>query len=180
MRTIDQILSVLFAAYQSQQELFFAAALIVAIIGAAGLMAKRSYANPYQAVPNLLTPAEQRFYRALSSAMRGKAVIMAKVRVADLVTVRRGIPKAMFWRHFRKISQKHIDFVLLHPQDFTTLCLIELDDSSHAKPSRIARDRFVNQVMQDTGLSLHRFKVRRSYDRNALVQRLQPCLITHH
>lgn len=100
---------------------------------------------------------------------------MAKVRVADLLKVRRSINKKHFWSYFSKISQKHIDFVLVDPQTFTTLCAIELDDKSHLNPDRMKRDRFVNQVMAETGIRLYRFSVRRRYDRKEIFERLNKC-----
>lgn len=95
----------------------------------------------------------------------------------EIVQLRRGIPHKSFWRYFSQISQKHIDFVLIDPQSFATLCLIELDDKSHARLDRMARDRFVNQIMEQTGIPLHRLPVQRRYDRAEILQTLNPCLI---
>ena len=97
---------------------------------------------------------------------------MAKVRIADVLKVRKDIPRKSFWGYFSKISQKHIDFVLVDTKDFTTLCVIELDDKSHARSDRIKRDRFVNEIMQQTSLPLYRFPVKRSYDFSELLQSL--------
>ena len=101
---------------------------------------------------------------------------MAKVRIADLLEVRKSIKQKYFWSYFSKISQKHIDFVLIDPQTFITLCAIELDDKSHLKLDRMKRDRFVNQVMAQTGIPLYRFSVRRRYDRSEILERLKGCL----
>ena len=137
------------------------------------LSARRKDIEPYERVNSILTPAEQHFYKVLSSALQGRALIMAKVRIADLIKVRRSVSRKNFWRHFSQISQKHIDFVLIDPKTFTTLCLIELDDKSHARVARIKRDKFVNQIMGQTGLPLHRIPIRRRYDRVELLQILK-------
>lgn len=120
--------------------------------------------NAYERIPKLLSTAEQRFYQALSAVTQERAIIMSKVRIADLVKVKSNVKQKRFWFYFSKISQKHIDFVLLHPETFATLCLIELDDASHWRPDRMKRDRFINQLMINTGIPLIRFRVRRSYD----------------
>lgn len=128
------------------------------------LSARRNTIEPYERVNSILTPAEQHFYKVLSSALQGRALIMAKVRIADLLKVRPSVSRKNFWRHFSQISQKHIDFVVIDPQNFTTLCLIELDDKSHAQFDRIKRDKFVNRIMAQTGLPLYRIPVRCRYD----------------
>ena len=96
---------------------------------------KGTSATPYErltsVLTSVLTPAEQHFYKVLSSVIKDHAIIMAKVRIADLVKVRRSIGKQYFWQHFSKISQKHIDYVLIDPDTFETICLIELDDKSY-------------------------------------------------
>lgn len=172
-----QFISWLRAFTVSQELVLITVVVIAAILACVAIYAKQSQAQAYEAIPSILTPAEQRFYTVLSQAVQGRALIMTKVRVADIVKVRRSMGRRSFWRHFSQISQKHIDFVLVHPRSFDTLCLIELDDRSHARPSRMKRDRFINQVMQDTGLVLHRVKVRRNYDRRALLEQLQSCLV---
>lgn len=134
---------------------------------------RKKEGTPYDCAPSLLTPPEQYFYKVLSSVIQDRAIIMAKVRIADILRVRSDIPEKTFWRHFSQISQKHIDFVLIHPQTFETLCLIELDDKSHTKSDRIKRDRFVNQIMYKAGLPLHRFQVRRRYSRDNISEMLR-------
>ena len=128
------------------------------------LLGKRKHAKPYERISSILTPAEQRFYRALTAALQGRALVMAKVRIADLLKVRSTVPRKLFWRYFSKISQKHIDFVLVDPKTFTTLCVIELDDKSHEQNERKQRDAFVDYVMKQVEIPLHRFPVRRSYN----------------
>ncbi len=149
----------------SQPEIITGTAIFFMILlCAVVLLAKKKHGNPYERIQSILTPPEQRFYKALSFAVKDRAIITAKVRIADIIKVRHTIPRHSFWRHFSQISQKHIDFVLIDSQDFRTLCLIELDDKSHGRFDRIQRDRFVNQVMAQTEIPLHRFPVQRRYD----------------
>lgn len=162
--------------FTTQQLLIGGIAFVVLLFFVFVLPARHTSAKPYERLPSILTPPEQHFYRVLSSVVKEQAIIMAKVRVADLLKVRRSINKKHFWSYFSKISQKHIDFVLIDPQTFTTLCAIELDDKSHLNLDRMKRDRFVNQVMAQTDIPLYRFKVKRKYDRSYILQTLNPCL----
>ena len=138
---------------------------------------KKGQYLPYERLDSVLTPPEQYFYRCLISTLKDRALIMPKVRIADIIKVRRSVPRQYFWRHFSKISQKHIDFVLIDPQTFRTLCVIELDDKSHVRIDRMQRDWFVNKVMAQTGIPIYRFPVRRRYNRSEIFHVLRPSLV---
>jgi very-short-patch-repair endonuclease len=137
----------------------------------------KGQSRPYKRLDSILTPPEQYFYRCLASTLKDRALIMPKVRIADLIKVRRHVPRQYFWRHFSKISQKHIDFVLVDPQTFKTLCVIELDDKSHIRIDRMQRDWFVNKVMAQTGIPIYRFPVRRRYNRAEIFHVIRPSLV---
>lgn len=162
--------------FTSQQLLIGGIAFVVLLFFVIVLPARHTSAKPYERFPSILTPAEQHFYKVLSSVIEGQAIIMAKVRVADILKVKRSINKKHFWSYFSKISQKHIDLVLIDPQTFTTLCAIELDDKSHLNLDRMKRDRFINQVMVQTGIPLYRFSVRRRYDRAEILEKINACI----
>lgn len=104
----------------------------------------------------VLTDREYEFYKLLKPiADEYELQIFTKVRLADLVEPK---PKAEnpYWMEcFNKIKAKHIDFALA---DFDTniIALIELDDSTHARPDREERDIFVNAVLENTGYILLR------------------------
>jgi D-ribose pyranose/furanose isomerase RbsD len=133
---------------------------------------KKRNRHPYERIDSILTPAEQHFYKVLDSVLQDSVLIMVKVRIADVIKVKRTRTMKVFWHHFSKISQKHIDFVLIDAVSFKTICLIELDDKSHTRPDRIMRDRFINQIMANSRIPLVRFKVRRRYDRTVLLNAL--------
>ena len=47
----------------------------------------------------------------------------------------------------RRVSQKHVDFVLYDPWTSGIAAVIELDDRSHDEPQRRRRDRFLNEAL---------------------------------
>ncbi len=55
-----------------------------------------------------------------------------------------------------KIDRKHVDFVLCDPHTMRPLVGIELDDATHGRVSRQARDEFVDEVLAAAGLFLER------------------------
>jgi hypothetical protein len=148
--------------------------IVAGLIGAAILFrntAERLVPLPYKR-KNLLSEAEKRFFRALEEATRGEPVrIFAKVRLADIFTVGRTDQKR-FWSSFAKISQKHVDFLLVDARSLEPLQGIELDDASHLSFKGQERDGFVNAVFQAAELPLHRIRASSFYDPQALRQTL--------
>ncbi|MGL5017357.1 MAG: DUF2726 domain-containing protein [Luteolibacter sp.] len=118
-----------------------------------------------EARSHLLTAAEQAFFAVLEPIVRSSCMISSKVRLADLFDVRKGRGQQAA---FNKICSKHIDFVLTDPGTSRILCGIELDDSSHNRTDRIARDTFVNELFAAQGLPLLRVPVAWTYYPQAL------------
>jgi very-short-patch-repair endonuclease len=113
-------------------------------------------------VTSLVTPAEQRFYEALDEAIDGRLMIMSKVRVADLLNVTSESRPARH-RVFCSIACKHVDFVLVEPQNLRPLAAIELDDSTHQRADRRKRDELLDDLFKKAGFPLLRFKTSSVY-----------------
>ena len=100
---------------------------------------------PYHLRDEFLSPAELNFYRALLTVTADWAALFSKVNLGDIF-----YPKTGEYGHnqaFRnKIARKHVDFRLCDPESLRPLLAIELDDSSHNRPDRQARDEFVDGV----------------------------------
>lgn len=119
---------------------------------------------PYRACEGLLTRGEAEFYAALREAVEGEGgvgwVVMAKVRLLDLVDVPPGTEKARAWRS--RIQSKHVDFVVcdrggtLRPR-----VVVELDDRTHDRERRRERDEWVDRVLEGAGLRVVRVRARR-------------------
>ena len=119
---------------------------------------------PYESKGNLLSPAERSFLGVLDQAVGTEYRIMAQVRLADVLKVRKGVDKKTWGAAFARIRSKHLDFVACDPNDLSIKFAVELDDSSHAKSDRRKRDDFVNEAMKAAGIPLYHFAVKRSYD----------------
>lgn len=105
----------------------------------------------------LLTNHELIFYKNLYKLIQPyNLVILAKIRIADLVEVNTSAVGNKYMSYFGKIKAKHIDFALVNPENMEVKALIELDDSSHDKKNRAERDIFVNELFNTTGYKLFR------------------------
>ncbi len=131
---------------------------------------------PYKLKPSLLTDTELNFFGYLAHAVAGELHIFSKVRLADLVEARDDAAGKL--GHFRRISQKHVDFVLCAPNTMRPMLVIELDDSSHESAEAQDRDRVKNAALQAAGLPLLRVPAQQSYDVTEIAQMIRTQLIT--
>lgn len=132
----------------------------------AGLLLLRLYASPAVSMPyyvrdRLVTKAELRFYRSLQKAVQDDFAIFVMVRIADILRVDQEATNKRSW--VGKILAKHCDFVLCDPGDLRPVMGIELDDKSHQRADRVARDEFVDSAFESAGLPLLRIPVRAKY-----------------
>ncbi len=106
---------------------------------------------------NLLTKNEWAFYKQLKPiADKMNLSILAKVRVADLVDIQKGLTKSEWQTAFNRVNKKHIDFILCNPDNLYPLLLVELDDSTHQQEKQKERDEFVEALYKKTGYKLLR------------------------
>lgn len=129
---------------------------------------------PYHLRDNFLSPAELSFYGVLRTAINGRAVLCSKVALADIFYVKKG-EDASRWRIYtNKIDRKHVDFLLCDPVTMRPLLGIELDDSSHQRSDRQARDTFVDGVFAAARLPLLHIPVKRGYITAEIEQQIAP------
>jgi len=105
----------------------------------------------------LLSPAEAKFFHELRGIFGADTTIFVKVRIADLL-------QHSNFGDFRKIAQKHVDFVLARADTLQVFGVIELDDKSHQLNHRKERDAFVNEALSSAGIPICHVKVGKTYD----------------
>lgn len=149
------------------------AAIFVLFVAVWGIRRSVSPQYPYKRQASLLTPSEMAFYNVLKTACPADLQIMVKVRLGDIITC---APHLWHKGYGPRISAKHIDFVLTHPQNMVPVLAIELDDSSHKRPDRVARDKFVDNAMVAANMPLLRIPNRRRYNVHELAKRIRSYL----
>lgn len=120
-------------------------------------------ANAYAAEASLLSPAERSFLGVLDAAGMAGVRIFPKVRIADIVHVRGGLGRSVATTAQNRINSKHVDFVCVREDTMAPVLIIELDDSSHARPDRMERDDFVDSVFASAGIPVLHVPNKRSY-----------------
>jgi len=129
----------------------------------------------YQMLGSLFTPAERSFLGILKLALNDEADVFGKVRVADVITPKKGQQRSEWQKAFNKISSKHFDFIVCNKEDLTPICVIELNDSSHNSKKRQERDRFLEEACKSAKLSLLQVPAKATYN----VQEIRELLIQY-
>lgn len=124
---------------------------------------KRKLKLPYQKKESLLTESENKFYLALSKALKDEYLIFAKVRLADVIClpILRG---SDYYYYLNKIIAKHIDFLICEKENIKPVLAIELDDNSHLSYKRKKRDKFIDEVFKTAQLPILHIKNAKNYD----------------
>lgn len=137
--------------------------------GGSSTVQERAPTFPYVRKPRLLSASEASFFAALRSATAGEYDVFSKVRLIDVCDVKRG---SGFQAAFNRVVAKQMDFLLCDPVTSQPLLAIELDDRSHSRPDRVARDAFIEEVFEVIGLPVLWVKVTAAFDREHVRQQI--------
>ena len=118
---------------------------------------------------SLLTPTEFAFFRALKEACGAEYHILTKIGLWALIESKNDY---IAWR---KISQKHIDFVLCDPNSMLPVLAIELDDWTHNSPKRKAKDAEKDYILQRAVMPILRILPNETYDVQELAEVIRKC-----
>jgi hypothetical protein len=118
----------------------------------------------YYLRPSVVSPAERSFLGVLQTLNYEGIIILTKVRIADVVGIRKGLEARDRQAALNRVVSKHVDFLLVQESDARPVVAIELDDSTHDRPDRSDRDSFVDQVFHSVGLPLLHIKASASYN----------------
>jgi hypothetical protein len=103
---------------------------------------------------DLFNSTEHAFLMALRQAAPSHVAVLAKVRVADIVS-----PQGNDVAAFNRIARKHVDFVLYNLQNRSVLRAIELDGPTHGSKRAIKSDGVKNSCFASARIPLARVPV---------------------
>ncbi|EJE0757255.1 DUF2726 domain-containing protein [Escherichia coli] len=121
----------------------------------------------WQRQKTLLTEREVSFMKGLFRIVDMKRwYLCPQVRVADIVQLNGNIrPRSRQWWRLFRMSQWHVDVVIVERRSFSIVAAVELDDASHLRPERRRRDILLEEVLRLAGIPLLR-----SHDARKLLQ----------
>lgn len=124
----------------------------------------------------IMTYSESELFRRLDTIFGMKYHVFPQVHLSSLLNheVRNG----QDWRAaLSKIQRKSVDFVLVDKNTLVTACAIELDDRSHdIEWSRVNRDELVNEIFEDSGVPLVRFRFVKSLSDEDIRNKIVACI----
>jgi hypothetical protein len=142
---------------------FIGVGLLIGVALAIRELIRRQETLPYVGVASLLSESEQKFFHVLRAAAHELPVhIVMKVRLLDLLHIPRGTGEHGKYR--AKVQSKHVDFVLLDRDSLRPLLVIELDDPTHRRRDRMARDAFVDAAFAQARIPIRHIPTAGKYD----------------
>lgn len=107
---------------------------------------------PYRLTRCIFSPKEWYFYRDVRPiADKLGLTVFTKMRIADLLYIPEKTADYMKW--FNRIKAKHIDFIFVD-REMTVKLLVEIDDPTHNRSDRQARDLEVDEMFRQQGLEV--------------------------
>lgn len=107
---------------------------------------------PYKLTQRVFSPKEGYFYRDVRPiADKLGLIVFTKMRLADLLYIPKGTENERAW--FNRIKAKHIDFIFVD-SNYKMRLLVEVDDPTHNKQDRQARDEEVDEMFRQQGLEV--------------------------
>jgi hypothetical protein len=110
-------------------------------------------ANAFLLNTSLLSSGNRAFYEVLVTVLPPTMVVFAEVSLGALFEPKRGTGRQ---GARNRVNQKTVDFVVCERATMRPLCAIEVDDRTHARANRIARDDCVNALFDFHRLPLVR------------------------
>lgn len=107
---------------------------------------------PYKLTNCIFSDKEKYFYRDIKPiADKLGLLVFTKMRLADLLYIPNGTENSYTW--FNKIKAKHIDFIITD-NDYKIKLLVEVDDPTHNRQDRKARDEEVDEIFRQQGMNV--------------------------
>ncbi|MBW5291196.1 MAG: putative queD like [Candidatus Ruthia sp. Asou_11_S2] len=146
---------------------------VIAILLLLSGFAQASNAYQYQKQQALFTKAEINLLKVLEQVViNPNLAIYGKIRVADILkpVINKNVNRKKWWAAFSKISQKHVDYVIVDKHDYSVVCVIELNDRSHNRKATQKRDKFMRKAYASANIELVEIKAARHYFVNDLLE----------
>jgi hypothetical protein len=142
--------------------LFMLIALIVLVALMASRLVDSSYPFPFDRKANVFTSAEKNFQNLLEQAVGNKYRVINRVKLADLLTIRKGVSKKASQKALFNANNKYVDFAICDKETMALAGVIDLVDTQ-GKGYKIKKDWFVSGALEAAAIPHVRIKVKGRY-----------------
>ncbi len=150
--------------------LWLSIVIIAAVLGALGYLMVRSRPKPdvletypYTKNENLFSAPERSFLSVLDQAVGDRFRILGKIRIADIVSLKKLSDRSARKRALNKIAGKHFDYILCSRDDLAVVAAVGLNDKSREHSDRKERDAFIAGLCNAISLPFLRFEAGEEY-----------------
>jgi hypothetical protein len=154
-----------------------AVVVVVAVVLLVVLM-RRAAAYPYRAVDFLLSTTEGEFLAALRQALGADYEVYPKVRLAELIDVRKGLTRKQRTDALEHIAGRHVGFVVCNRETHAIRGVVELEVGGGRRSGRRGRVPFLDAALAAAHVPLLRVPMESSYAtaelRDRVLTALQP------
>lgn len=118
----------------------------------------------FEAAPSLfVNAAEVALFLRLQETLPSRYHVHSKVRLEDIIRVRRNVNPKMRWAARGRVKSRHVDY-LITTRDGRLIMAIELDGASHNPKNPSEADKVKTALFNAAGLPLRRIKVGENFD----------------
>lgn len=136
---------------------------LVAITIAAVKMNEQGLHFPFAKRNSLLTPAERGFLSLLEKSVGNEYRIISRVRLTDMVAVRKGTSKRLSRAALLKANGRYLDYVLCDKNDIRPIAAIDLVNNVSREGYKSKKDWFISGVLDAAAIPHIRIKVKPGY-----------------
>lgn len=118
----------------------------------------------FEAAPSLWVNApEAALFACLTRHMPRGFHVHGKVRLEDIIRVKRGLPEKARWAARGRVKSRHIDYLITDPGGRPVLA-IELDGRAHNRKNPSEADKVKTALFAAAGIPLKRILVGEDFD----------------
>jgi hypothetical protein len=136
---------------------------LVLITIAAVKMTDQGFEFPFAKRNSILTPAERGFLALLEKAVGNEYRIISRVRLTDMVSVRKGTSKRLTRAALVKANGRYLDYVLCDKNDIRPIAAIDLVNNVSREGYKSKKDWFISGVLDAASIPHIRIKVKAGY-----------------
>ncbi len=147
--------------------LFAMISLIVIVALLASRLNDSSFPFPFDSKATVFTPAEKNFQNLVEQAVGGKYRVINRVKLSDIVTVRKGVSNRASQAAVTNADNKYLDFVICERDSMKLLGVIDLVDTQ-GRGYKLKKDWFVSGALEAASIPHVRIKVKANYTVNEI------------
>jgi len=151
--------------------LFAMISLVVIVALLASRLNDNSFPFPFDSKPSVFTPAEKNFQNLVEKALGDNYRVLNRVKLSDIVTVRRGVSSRAGQQARSTADNKYLDFVICERNTMKLLGTIDLVDTN-GRGYKVKKDWFVSGALEAAAIPHVRIKVKSNYT----VDEIKACL----